>query len=363
MLRWVFFASVAGLLPSSLNGQNAAVLDAIVPRHYVAYRSAGEMTIDGKLDEPSWQRAEWTSPFVDIEGDHKPSPWLLTRAKMLWDDTYFYVAADLEEPHVWASLGDRDAAVYHDNDFEVYIDPDGDTHEYYEFEVNAGGAVGDLFVLRPDRDGGLYLGGWDIAGLEAAVRVWGSLNEPRDADEGWSVEVAFPWEALEECARRPTPPRDGDHWRVNLARVEWETEVDQGVYAKVEGQSASHWTWSAQGLVNMHCPEMWGFVQFAREPVGRARVPIQLPREEEAKKVLRQIYYAQRRFRDENGHYTASLESLGVEHRILNDFLWPPQLQATDRLFEAAIEEVVDLHQDGGLDRWHIRQDSKTWKE
>ena len=27
--------------------------------------------------------------------------------------------------------------IFNDNDFEVFINPDGDNHEYYEFEINA----------------------------------------------------------------------------------------------------------------------------------------------------------------------------------------------------------------------------------
>ena len=50
---------------------------------------------------------------------------------------YFYVAAEMEEPHVWGTLTQHDAVIFQDNDFEVFIDPDGDNHEYYEFEINA----------------------------------------------------------------------------------------------------------------------------------------------------------------------------------------------------------------------------------
>ena len=45
---------------------------------------------------------------------------------MLWDDTYFYVAAHLEEPHVWGTLTKHDTVIFQDNDFEIFIDPDGD---------------------------------------------------------------------------------------------------------------------------------------------------------------------------------------------------------------------------------------------
>ena len=41
-------------------------IETITPRHYLCYRTAGPITIDGRLDEPSWQKAPWTDLFVHI---------------------------------------------------------------------------------------------------------------------------------------------------------------------------------------------------------------------------------------------------------------------------------------------------------
>ena len=114
------------------------------PRHYVAHRAAAPPKIDGRLDEAAWTAAPWSELFVDIEGDTRPAPPLRTRAKMLWDDEYFYVAAEMQEPDVWATLRARDSVIFRDNDFELFIDPDGDTHAYYELEVNAFGTPWDF---------------------------------------------------------------------------------------------------------------------------------------------------------------------------------------------------------------------------
>ena len=367
MMGWMVsvFLLTGWLAAASHSQENIDLerLRGIDPRHYIAYRSSGQIKVDGRLDEPSWQRAEWTEYFVDIEGSAKLRPRFKTRAKMLWDDAFLYVAADMEEPHIWATLRERDATIYHDNDFEVFIDPDGDTHEYYEIEINAYGTAWDLFLVKPYRVGGPHMSAWTIAGLETAVQVWGTLNNPRDRDQGWSAETAFPWAVLEECAHRPAPPRDGDQWRVNFSRVEWGVEIDGERYAKVAGKSADNWAWSPQGLINMHYPEMWGFVQFSAETVGRGEAVFQAPPEEEAKRLLREIYYRQRQFREATGGYTASLDSLGIEHQVLENFLWPPRIQVTGQLFEASLEEVIDLDQDGEINRWFIRQDSKTWKD
>ena len=79
-----------------------------------------------------------------IGGPSSPAPALGTRARMIWDDRAFYVAADLAEPHLWSTITAHDAVIFRDHDFEVFVDPDGDTHQYYEFEINARGAFWDL---------------------------------------------------------------------------------------------------------------------------------------------------------------------------------------------------------------------------
>ncbi|MCK5761229.1 MAG: carbohydrate-binding family 9-like protein, partial [Candidatus Delongbacteria bacterium] len=87
-----------------------------------------KLNIDGKGLETAWENAQWTDLFVDIEGDLKPKPEFETKVKMLWDNEYIYFYAEMEDPHLWAILTERDAVIYKDNDFEIFIDPDGDTH-------------------------------------------------------------------------------------------------------------------------------------------------------------------------------------------------------------------------------------------
>ena len=231
---------------------------------YECRRASRPLNIDGKLDDAAWRAARWTNALVDIEGDKKPRPRFLTRAKMLWDDEYFYVGADMEEPHVWATLTKHDSVIFHDNDFEVFIDPNGDTLEYYEFEINALNTGWDLFLDKPYRHGGKARNEWEIPGLRTAVHIRGTLNDPNDRDSGWSVEIAFPWKVLAEYAHKPAPPRPGDEWRVNFSRVEWQHEIKDGKYSKVPKTKEDNWVWSPQGAINMHIPEHWARVRFLR---------------------------------------------------------------------------------------------------
>jgi hypothetical protein len=240
----------------------ATVASATDPKTYECPRASGPVHVDGRLDDAAWRAAPWTDFFVDIEGDAKPRPRFRTRAKMLWDDEYFYVAAEMEEPHVWGTLTKHDSVIFHDNDFEVFIDPNGDTLEYYEFEINALNTGWDLFLPKPYRHGGKARNEWEIPGLNTAVHVRGTLNNPKDKDEGWSVEIAFPWKVLAEFAHKAAPPRPGDEWRVNFSRVEWQHQIVDGKYGKVPKTKEDNWVWSPQGVVNMHIPEHWGRVKF-----------------------------------------------------------------------------------------------------
>jgi hypothetical protein len=234
------------------------------PKIYECPRASGPLRIDGRMDDAAWKAAPWTDYFVDIEGDVKPLPRFKTRVKMLWDDKYFYVAASMEEPHVWGTLTEHDSVIFRDNDFEVFLDPNGDTLEYYEFEINALNTGWDLFLDKPYRHGGKARNEWEIPGLLTAVHVDGTLNDPADRDREWSVEIAFPWKALAEYAHRPTPPRPGDEWRVNFSRVQWRHRIVDGRYQKVPDTKEDNWVWSPQGAVNMHIPEKWGRVRFVR---------------------------------------------------------------------------------------------------
>jgi hypothetical protein len=328
------------------------------PRQMVCYRAASRVTVDGKLDEPSWRAASWSEPFIDIEGSRVPH--LSTRVKMLWDDESFYFAAELEEPDIWATLTARDSVIFHDNDFEVFIDPDGDTHAYYELEVNAFGTPWDLMLVQPYRDGGPAIHAWDIAGLQVGVDVRGTINRAGDRDEGWTVEIAMPWAILREAAPERRAPRAGEQWRVNFSRVQWTTDVRDGRYTKRTDAATAkplpedNWVWSPQAAINMHMPERWGFVQFADVPAGGRAAPFVENPDERVKWALRRLYYRQRAFRAAHGRYASDLAALDAANIAVDGLDFRPTMQGTDSLYEIRASGV-----DGAM--VHLRQDGKVW--
>jgi len=323
--------------------------------------------IDGKLSDAAWQDAPWTDDFLDIQGNTLPAPRLRTRAKMLWDDEYFYVAAQMGEPHVWGKLTERDAVIYYDNDFEVFIDPDGDNHLYYELEINALGTEWDLLVVKPYRDGAPAVNAWDIQGLQTGVQVQGTLNDPTDKDTGWTVEIAIPWPVMAQCSGRPAPPAPGHIWRVNFSRVQWRTEVVDGKYEKLTdpetGKSLpeDNWVWSPQGLIAMHYPEQWGEVLFVDEDFqdtfdGNLKRALNANAEHQAilhGRMLMELYYQQRTWKEEHGRFAATIEELDIEPAMMAKG-WSLEMQGSATRFLATLNAghcTITVNEEGRLRR------------
>lgn len=326
------------------------------PKHYICRRAEGPLVLDGRIDKNFWKAADWTDDFVDIEGDIRPKPAKQTRVKMLWDDEYFYFAAEMIEDQIWATLTERDSVIFNDKDFEIFIDPDGDTHQYYEFEINALNTVWDLLLVKPYRDGGPAVNGWDINGLKTAVYIDGELNRPEADNRKWSVEVAIPWSSLRECAAEGRPPVLGEFWRVNFSRVEWQTEVQDDKYRKVLNPETGspypedNWVWSPMGIVNMHYPELWGYVVFADEDTPET---FELPKDEQIKWELRKLYYRERNFFETNGVFTTDKKQLMGEDEWSID----PIIETTRSLFQ------ITAPSSDGKCVICIREDGKLWRE
>jgi hypothetical protein len=366
--RPVIAAAFAGLLflfcpdsPVRAQGRNDIAYAepfAFNPPSYVCYKAPAAICIDGVLSPEEWDLIPWTCDFTDIEGDRRPAPYLRTRAKMTYDEEGFYVAALLEEPHIWAAQTEHDAVIFRDNDFEVFIDPSNDTHNYLEYEINAMGTDWDLYLTKPYRDEGcLYLNGFELKGMKAAVHVYGTLNHAADRDSAWSVEVFIPWITIGQVARGNKP---GDHLRVNFSRVEWETEVQEGRYVKKpfagEERIREHnWVWAPTGVISIHMPEYWGYVQISGKTAGSGEESFVQPEDEGLRQILRQLYYRQRQYLRRFGEYAPSLSDLKAEEVCPAEIMARLSMARTMSMYE------ITLTSPGGEVR-HIRHDGLIWK-
>lgn len=284
------------------------------PPRYVCPRAVKPFVLDGRLDKDFWADVPFTDDFLDIEGDHMPTPRFRTRVKMQWDDENLYIGAVLEGNEIWAHQTERDCVIFQDNDFEIFIDPDSDTHVYIEFEMNARNTVWDLLLSKPYRDNGKAINGYDIHGLQTAVHIDGKLNEVNSENQRWSVEVVIPFAEIGSCSYGNASPKDGDFYRVNFSRVQWKADEKDGAWAKRINPETNapypedNWVWAPTGVINIHYPELWGYVFFSDG--SRDSSSYQIPEDEKIKWELRKLYYAQQMHWDIHGCFTDSLDTL-----------------------------------------------------
>lgn len=362
---FLFFLIISGLIP--LTGLTQEPTIPIQPKHYVCYRAAAPLNIDGRLDENDWTKAEWTDYFVDIEGSLKPEPRLKTHAKMLWDDQFLYIAAFLQEPHVWGTLTERESVIFYDPDFEIFIDPDGDTHNYIEYEMNALNTQWDLLLTKPYRDElvrNVAIDNWSYNGLKSGVFIDGTINNPCDTDSGWCVEVALPLDAIAELNTEGKKPVAGDQIRIDFSRVEWTVDIVNGRYMKrthvVNGKEKplpeDNWVWSPQGVIAMHQPETWGLLQFSDKVVGSGKDEYIENSDNQICQALRKLYFSQSACFEKAGIYSSNLKVLGISDLFVSGKLFKPEIKLTNSMYEATFPGTTA----GSL--WHISQDGRIWK-
>jgi hypothetical protein len=146
----------------------------------------------------------------------------------------------------------------------------------------------------------------------------------------------------------PVPPRDGHQWRINFSRVQWDLDIVGGKYEKIKGRKEHNWVWSPQGVVDMHRPERWGYLQFSAAKPGTAA--FQPDPERHVRELLHRVYYAQRIHWLKTGSYASSLEALKLN---ANEFPRTLLIHRTRNSFEAEVPLP-----DNSSCRWVIGQDS-----
>lgn len=299
MLRPLIIASVFAVgLQGSAHGlleKHGSLLTE--PPTYICYHAEKPIKIDGKLNEESWKRAGVISSFVDIRGNEHDAPNIGTEVRMLWDDEYIYIGAVLEETNIMANLKERDAMVYRDNAFEVFVDPDGDGRDYFEFEVNALGTLFDLVMDRAYRSNAKYLASYDCDGLQLKVSAQGTINKADDTDKSWTVEMAIPAKSI--TVGHVNPLKAGNIWRMNFLRVQWPTD----------GSNADNWAWAPSGRVDAHMPERWGFVEFVSAASGTAADECKPPYDMQIYNLLWAMFYEQKEHYAQKRNYLRDVKS------------------------------------------------------
>ena len=127
------------------------------------------------------------------------------------------MAFDVQDEDIWGTHLERDDPIYGEEVVEIFIDANGDGRTYNELEVSPHNVIFDAAFeeRRKDLDKAML---WD-SGMESAVQIDGTLDNPDDVDRGWTVEMKIPIAKLSEVPH--IPPQVGDVWRFNLYRLDW----------------------------------------------------------------------------------------------------------------------------------------------
>lgn len=174
-----FYIAVAISLPYHLSAQKK-----VKKKYYVGECSKNDISIDGKLDEPAWQKANWQDDFIQYEPSEGKKPGQKTDFAILIDENYIYVGFkswDTSADSIVQRLSRRDEM---DGDFvAVQFDSFFDKRTAFSFMVNAAGIKNDFIISN---DGENEDNSWDP--------IW-LVKTSRD-QSGWYAEMRIPLTTL-----------------------------------------------------------------------------------------------------------------------------------------------------------------------
>ncbi len=176
----------------------------LVPRPTMrATRATGEITIDAKLDEADWARAQAVTDFVQqLPKTGEPAKYKSV-VRILYDDKNIYVAAINYDPEPQKAITvglERDFVSTNSDVFGVVFDTFHDHRNSFLFLVNPRGAVRDEQTFNDSRN---------------IVEAWDGVSVVKTAfqDSSWTVEMAIPLRTL-----RFDASADPQTWGINFIR-------------------------------------------------------------------------------------------------------------------------------------------------
>ena len=151
-----------------------------------ALRARGEVSVDGRLDEPDWRRALPVDHFIQKEPEEGRPATEVTEVRVIYDEKNIYFGVfcrDSRPDRIVASEMRRDAELRNDDYFEIILDTYNDHRNAFSFAVNPVGAQRDLLI----RDEGANVNReWD--------GIWTARTQR--TEEGWTAEIAVPFRTL-----------------------------------------------------------------------------------------------------------------------------------------------------------------------
>ena len=217
------FASMPALTATAgASGSNAAAPEII------AKYTAEPITMDGRLDEKAWAAAPAYSLVLPLKSfsrmpesvQKKLGSFLREQGtvKLLWNDNYLYVGAELEDSDVMNEGTEDQTHLYKTGDLiEVFLKPAGQS---YYWEIYGTPNNKKTWFFFPGRGRTMYSDclSYLPRDLNVAAVVDGTLNNRHDRDKGWSIEVATP---IKELTALGAKFDNSANWTILLARYNY----------------------------------------------------------------------------------------------------------------------------------------------
>ena len=137
-------ALISGMAsPQSLRGSASPPRKVYTTNHVNPHNPV----IDGRIDDPAWEKEEWAQDFIQREPHEGKPPTEPTSFKILYDEKNLYVAIrahDKEPDKIVERLARRDSV---DGDWvEIQLDSYNDRLSAFCLQVNAGGVKSDVLL-------------------------------------------------------------------------------------------------------------------------------------------------------------------------------------------------------------------------
>jgi hypothetical protein len=169
----------------------AAMLSASVSRGDPVLRVphvSGGITLDGDTDDPGWVRSPGPARTGDFQFKNGKPARPYSEARLIWGGEYLYLALYASDEDIESHTDQPDGPIGLDDSFRVVFSQAG---VEYAIEVSPMAVITDS-IRRGEGD-------WDVtwtSGAHASNEIDGTMNDPRNMDEEWAIEMAVPFESL-----------------------------------------------------------------------------------------------------------------------------------------------------------------------
>ncbi|WP_010135244.1 carbohydrate-binding family 9-like protein [Ochrovirga pacifica] len=178
---------------------------------YKVHKVKQAPVIDGVIDLKEWEHAETVSfdYYYLTENEQEQQP---TQYRMLWDDENIYVSFQMEDRFINAKETQRDGAPYLDDCVELFLIPSPSAADVHIcFEINPNKAVNDLVYVNNFHNGkNAPIRSFDPE-ITVEVSIQGTVNNNKDLDKGWALEMAIPVKTFRGIASQ-YPVAKGSQW-------------------------------------------------------------------------------------------------------------------------------------------------------